>query len=34
MIQRIQSVYLLLAFVACMCCLCLPVGHLVGGKVG
>lgn len=29
MIQRIQSVYLLLAALACTVCLCLPVGSLV-----
>lgn len=28
MIQRIQSVYLLLASLACLACLCLPVGSL------
>lgn len=31
MIQRIQSVYLLLAALACTVCLCFPVGSLVDG---
>lgn len=33
MIQRIQSIYLLLAFAACMTCLCLPAAHLLGGEL-
>lgn len=28
MLQRIQTVYLLLAFALCIVCLCLPVAHL------
>ena len=27
MIQRIQTIYLLLAFALCVCCLCLPIGY-------
>lgn len=29
MIQRIQTVYLLLAFAACILCMCMPVGNFV-----
>lgn len=31
MIQRIQTLYLLLAFAFCLACLCLPIAHFVVG---
>lgn len=31
MLQRIQTVYLLAAFVLCIVCLCMPVAHFVSG---
>ena len=33
MIQRVQSIYLLLAIIACVVCLCLPVGELRGTEL-
>ena len=32
MIQRVQTIYLLLAFAACVACLCLPVGYYVSDQ--
>ena len=34
MIQRIQSVYLALAAILCVACLCLPLGHLTDAASG
>lgn len=34
MIQRKQTVFLLLAFVAIVACLCLPIGHVSGEAMG
>lgn len=33
MIQRVQSIYLLLAVIACIVCLCLPIGELRGEEL-
>ncbi|MBQ6191865.1 MAG: DUF4293 domain-containing protein [Bacteroidaceae bacterium] len=34
MIQRIQTIYLLLAFALCLGCLCMPVAHFWSGDAG
>ena len=31
MLQRIQTIYLLLAFAFCLACLCLPIAHFIVG---
>lgn len=31
MLQRIQTIYLLLAFAVCLACLCLPIAHFMVG---
>ena len=34
MIQRIQTIHLLLAFVFCIACLCMPIAHFLSGETG